>query len=128
MFQLQAKHMEKTKAATEHDYHLGTSLLVEIPSFRKTKYFAQNIQYFKFFNFRYQVFLSTSKVLDRNSSFFVWNARYFKNMCQSYSIGSGCIKLNWLCKHIKTVKSSQASMLLNSCTKLTKTVFSCEQR
>ena len=34
-----------------------------------------------------------------------------------------CIDINWLCKHRKKVRSSQASISNNSCTKLSKTQF-----
>ena len=33
------------------------------------------------------------------------------------------VKLNWLCKHMKTIRSSQASIAINSITKLSKTQF-----
>ena len=34
-----------------------------------------------------------------------------------------CIEINWLCKHRKKVRSSQASISTNSCTELSKTQF-----
>ena len=34
-----------------------------------------------------------------------------------------CIELNWLCKHMKKVWSSQTSISMNSCTELSKTQF-----
>ena len=35
-----------------------------------------------------------------------------------------CIEINWLCKCRNQIRSSQSSMLINSCTKLSKTQFS----
>ena len=37
-----------------------------------------------------------------------------------------CLELNWLRKHMKKVRSSQASISINSCTELSKTVFPCK--
>ena len=34
-----------------------------------------------------------------------------------------CIELNWSCRHMKNVRSSQASVLINSWTELSKTQF-----
>ena len=72
--------LEKTKIVIEHDFHLDTDFLVEIPSFRNTRYFHRNIQYFKFnaqkiqysklFDLKQREFRSKSIVFDRNTKFF----------------------------------------------------------
>ena len=39
-----------------------------------------------------------------------------------------CIELSLLCKHMKNVRSSQASTSVHSCVELSKIVFLCEYR
>ena len=39
-----------------------------------------------------------------------------------------CVELNQLRKYVKKVNSNQASISINSCTELIKTVFPCEYR
>ena len=46
--QLQSNYLQQTKTIKGHNNLLGTGYLVEIPSFRNTRYFTRNTQYFEF--------------------------------------------------------------------------------
>ena len=55
--------------------------------------------------------------------FFLIDKSHFANIC-TLSLCDNIIHRNWLCKHRKKVRSSQACISINSCTELSKTKFS----
>ena len=48
----------------------------------------------------------------------------FSNICSFWNGTMKSVELNWLCKHMKNVRSSQASISINSFTELSKMQFS----
>ena len=65
------------------------------------------------------------KVAERsNNSFSVYLMNHlFKTSGVFQHVTMECLEINWLCKHRKKVKGSQASFPINPCTELGKTVF-----
>ena len=45
----------------------------------------------------------------------------FSNICTVTYVTVECVELNWLCNHVKKVRSRQASISINSCAELSKT-------
>ena len=52
----------------------------------------------------------------------IWWINFLKNP-YSLTSDSQCVELNWLCKHMKKVRRSQASMSRNTCAELIKKHF-----
>ena len=54
---------------------------------------------------------------------FDWWITFFKNICTVWYVPMEFKDVNWLCKHVKKVRSSQASISRNPCIELRKPQF-----
>ena len=66
-----------------------------------------------------------AKMLRESTIYFcLFDESHFSNTCTLQYVTIECMGINWLCRHRKKVRSSEASVSINSCTELIKAKFS----